>query len=107
MSAPWDAAVLGAVPDEFGGVASAVNNSVARVAGLLATAALPALLGAAASESLAGEPLLRGFRTAMVASAALCLAGAVIAFLFVRGGAKVEPAPHPSPGHGCSQSRAN
>ncbi|MFL5541249.1 MAG: hypothetical protein ACJ8J0_19840 [Longimicrobiaceae bacterium] len=51
------AAVLGAVPDEFGGVAPAVNKSVARVAGLLATAALPALLGAAASESRAGAPV--------------------------------------------------
>lgn len=106
LVAPLTAAVLGAVPDEFGGVASAVNNSVARVAGLLATAALPALLGAAASESLAGEPLLRGFRTAMMAGAGLCLAGAAISFLFVRGGAKVEAVPHPSPGHGCSQTHA-
>ena len=106
LVAPLTAAVLGAVPDEFGGVASAVNNSVARVAGLLATASLPALLGAAASESLAGAPLLAGFHTAMLASAGLCLAGAAVTFLFVRGGAKVEAVHHPSPGHGCTQAHA-
>jgi len=106
LVAPLTAAVLGAVPDEFGGVASAVNNSVARVAGLLATAALPALLGAAASESLAGAPLLEGFRRVMVVAAGLCVAGAATTFLFVRGGAPVEPVPHPAPAHGCTQSHA-
>jgi len=106
LVAPLTAAVLGAVPDEFGGVASAVNNSVARVAGLLATAALPAILGAAASESLAGAPLLDGFRRVLMAAAGLCVAGAVTTVLFVSSGAKVEVVAHPSSAHGCTQSRA-
>jgi EmrB/QacA subfamily drug resistance transporter len=106
LVAPLTAAVLGAVPDEFGGVASAVNNSVARVAGLLATAALPALLGAAASATLAGAPLLDGFRRVLLAAAGLCAAGAATTFLFVRDGAKVESVTHPAHGQGCTQTRA-
>ena len=106
LVAPLTAAVLGAVPDEFGGVASAVNNSVARVAGLLSTAALPAILGAAASETLAGAPLLDGFRRVLVAGAGLCVAGAATTFLFVRSGARVETVSHPAPTQGCTQTRA-
>lgn len=98
LVAPLTAAVLAAVPDEFGGVASAVNNSVARMAGLLATAALPAILGAAASESLAGTPLLEGFRRVLIASAGLCIAGALVTFLFVRRGAEAKAVPRPGKG---------
>jgi EmrB/QacA subfamily drug resistance transporter len=106
LVAPLTAAVLGAVADEFGGVASAVNNSVARVAGLLSTAALPAILGAAASETLAGAPLLDGFRRVLIVAAGLCVAGAATTFLFVRSGAAVEAVPHPAPAQGCTQTRA-
>ncbi len=43
--APLTAAVLGALPDERAGIASAVNNAAARLAQLLAGAALPAAPG--------------------------------------------------------------
>ena len=47
--APLTTAVLGALPDERAGIASAVNNAVARLAQLLASAALPAAAGLSAS----------------------------------------------------------
>ena len=47
LVSPLTAAVLAAAPDRFTGVASGVNNAVARAGSLLAVAALPALVGLA------------------------------------------------------------
>ncbi|HSX45388.1 MAG TPA: MFS transporter [Candidatus Saccharimonadia bacterium] len=44
--APLTAAILGDVPKEQAGIASAVNNAVARIAGLLAVAAVGAVIAA-------------------------------------------------------------
>jgi EmrB/QacA subfamily drug resistance transporter len=60
--APLTAAILGDVEKEHAGVASAVNNAVARVAGLLAVAAIGAIVatqfGAALDRSVAKMPNL-------------------------------------------------
>lgn len=45
MVAPLTATALAAAPDEHAGLASGVTNAVARVAGLLAIAVLPAVVG--------------------------------------------------------------
>jgi hypothetical protein len=45
MVAPLTAAALGAAPIDHAGIASGVNNAVARVANLLAIAAIPAATG--------------------------------------------------------------
>jgi hypothetical protein len=44
--APLTAAILGDVPQEKAGIASAVNNAVARIAGLVAVAAVGAVVAA-------------------------------------------------------------
>lgn len=51
---PLTAAILGAADPARSGIASAVNNAVARVAGLLAVASLSAIIGSAVD--LSGLP---------------------------------------------------
>jgi EmrB/QacA subfamily drug resistance transporter len=85
LVAPLTASVLAAVDDARTGLASAVNNSVARLAGLLATSALPLAAGLTGEGGLRGETLTRGFHRAMWICAALSVIGAVIAWLTVRG----------------------
>ena len=67
--APLTAAVLGALPDEQAGIASAVNNAAARLAQLMAGAALPAAAGLTAATAVAPGAFSDGFRTAMLIAA--------------------------------------
>lgn len=71
--APLTAAILGAVPQGQSGIGSAINNAVARVAGLIAVALAGVMLG--------GVLDFDSFRRIMVITALLFLAGGVISAL--------------------------
>jgi EmrB/QacA subfamily drug resistance transporter len=82
--APLTATVLGAVPEHQAGLASGVNNAVARTGGLVLVAVLPALTGLGSRGF--GEPadLAPAFRTAMLTCAGLLALGGVVAGLAIR-----------------------
>ena len=100
--APLTAAVLGAVDRRRAGVASAVNNVAARLAGLLGIAVIPTVAGIDSGAGLA-RSLDSGYPAALRISAAICAAGGIIAWLCVQKSASVHPPGRPRPDalHGC------
>jgi hypothetical protein len=95
--APLTATAMGAAPAEHSGVASAVNNVVARAGGLLAVAVLPLLAGLTGAAALGSATLAAGFRTAMVISGLTCAAGGVLAALTIRNPARLRSATPAAP----------
>jgi len=82
--APLTMTALGAAPAEHAGIASAVNNYLARVGSLLAVAVLPALAGISGQGYVHARVLSMGFRKAMIVTASMCALGGLIAALGIR-----------------------
>ncbi|MFA9429941.1 MFS transporter [Egicoccus sp. AB-alg2] len=82
--APVTATALAAAPDRQAGVASAVNNAVARTAQLLAVAVLPLVAGLSGDAYADPAAMSTAFPVAMRVAAALGVLGAGVAWMFVR-----------------------
>ena len=83
MVAPLTATVLAAAPDNLAGIASGVNNAVARAGSLMAVAALPTAVGLSGEEY--ADPLVfdAAYPTAMLACAVLLALGGVVSWLTI------------------------
>jgi EmrB/QacA subfamily drug resistance transporter len=88
--APLTATVLAALDDRRSGLASAVNNAVARTAGLLAIAVVPLAAGLGGGDRMQPAQFADGFRTALLILAGLLLAGSALAAGTVRNPGRVE-----------------
>lgn len=82
--APLTATVLAAASARYAGIASGVNNAIARGAGLLAIAVIPGVAGLTGDAYKDPTAFASGFRTAMLISAVLAAAGGALAWLFIR-----------------------
>ncbi|GAA1656327.1 DHA2 family efflux MFS transporter permease subunit [Actinoplanes couchii] len=83
LVAPLTATALGSVDDSRAGIASGVNNAVARAAGLLSVAVLPLAAGLGAGSLTDAEALAPVYRSSMLICAALMTAGGVLAWFLI------------------------
>lgn len=95
--APLTSTVLEAGGVEHAGISSAINVDIARIAGLLAVALIPAAAGISGGNYESAADLTDGFRTGLLICAGLSALGSLLAFVTVRRAAPppagVEPAP--------------
>ena len=92
VAAPITATALAGTDESHAGVASGVNNAVARVAGLLAVAVLPLIAGITGDSFYDPSAMTDGFHIAMFACAALAVAGGLTAWATIsRDALEAEP----------------
>jgi MFS family permease len=84
LVAPLTATVLAAAPDRYAGIASGVNNAVARAGSLLAVAALPAVVGLSGADYARPELFSAGYRQAIWICAAMLAVGGLVSWFFIR-----------------------
>jgi hypothetical protein len=89
--APLTTTALGSVSDDHAGLASAVNNDVARVGTLIAVAVLPPLAGITGGDYLHPAGLSAGFHKVILIAALLCVAGGALAAAGIRNPGRKPP----------------
>ncbi len=82
--APLTSTAMSSAPSDHAGIASAVNNDVARVGGLLAVAVLPVVSSISGDAFRQSAALGSGFEKAAFICAVLCWIGALIAVIGIR-----------------------
>ena len=93
--APLTATALGAADERHAGIASGVNNAVARAAQLTAVAVVPLAAGLSGDAYRDPAAFTGGFRTAMVITACVVAAGGLLALAMIRN--PHRPAAPPGP----------
>jgi EmrB/QacA subfamily drug resistance transporter len=83
MVAPLTATVLAAAPDDKAGIASGINNAVARAGSLMAVAALPTAVGLSGAEYADPSVFGAAYPTAMLACTALLALGGVVSWVTI------------------------
>jgi len=99
LVAPLTATALAAADDRHAGLASGVNNAVARAAGLLAVAVIPIAAGLTGDVYTEPAAFEAGFRTSLLISVVLLVAGSALAAVTISNDVlQAEPAePEPVP----------
>jgi EmrB/QacA subfamily drug resistance transporter len=98
--APLTSTVLAAAPEQHTGMASAINNDVARTAGLIAVAVLPVAAGITGDSYLHPAALSHGFHIAVLVAGGACVLGGLLAAAVIRNPRPApEPAGAPEPRH--------
>jgi len=84
LVAPLTATVLAAAPDRHAGIASGINNAVARSGSLLAVAALPAVVGLSGGDYRDAPVFDAAYGKAMLICTGLMALGGVVSWLTIR-----------------------
>jgi EmrB/QacA subfamily drug resistance transporter len=99
--APLTSVALSSAPGGHAGVASAINNDVARTAGLIAVAVLPAAAGLTGAAYLNAQSFNDGFHTAVLIAATVCASGGLLAAAVIRNPLRAQIAA-PEPCYSCA-----